>query len=79
MNQKKAKSIRKLARSMVTSGLVDAGTLYESKSFSRPAVLNMQGEIVSPAYSVKTIRVNPRCERGVYLRMKRDKTIAAAA
>lgn len=79
MNQKKVKSLRKLARAMVAEGLVTAGRSYESRTFTRPAVLNADGTIARGPYEVKTIRVNPRSERGIYLRMKKDNALRQAA
>jgi hypothetical protein len=79
MNQKKAKSLRKLARSMVAEGLVTAGASYESRTYTRPAIMNPDGTIARGPYEVKTIRVNPRSERGIYLRMKKDAVLRQAA
>lgn len=80
MNLKKAKSLRKLAKSMVKNELVNAGAAYEYKTFVRKAVLHpTTGEILQGPYNVYTARLTANSEKGVYRSMKRDKALVAAA
>ena len=83
MNQKKVKSLRRIASAIAESRDYSVSTQYIETQNSKPKQCGFTNEVLPSGTTVTvpkfitTIKrvVNPTCQRGVYLKLKAEATL----